>query len=69
MSTKSEQVVWRRSKIVEIRARGMSQIEIAHELQVSEASISCDIQYLRSKNRSRTSYCLFFSVSPHNRLI
>jgi hypothetical protein len=67
MSTKSEQVVWRRSKIVEIRARSMSQI--AHELQVSEASISCDIQYLRSKNRSRTSYCLFFSVSPHNRLI
>jgi predicted transcriptional regulator len=27
------------------RSRGLSQIEIAHELQVSEASISSDIQY------------------------
>jgi orotate phosphoribosyltransferase-like protein len=35
MSTKAEQIEWRRSKIVELRARGMSQIEIAHELQVS----------------------------------
>ena len=37
MSTKSEQVEWRRSKVVEMRAKGMSQIEIAHELLVSEA--------------------------------
>jgi predicted transcriptional regulator len=32
-----------------MRSRGMSQIEIAHELQVSEASISSDMQYLRSQ--------------------
>ena len=32
-----------------MRARGMSQIEIARELQVSEASISSDMQYLRSQ--------------------
>jgi len=32
-----------------MRAKGMSQIEIAHELQVSEASISSDMQYLRSQ--------------------
>jgi hypothetical protein len=30
-----------------MRARGMSQIEIAHELQVSKQSISSDMQYLR----------------------
>ena len=47
MSTKSEQLEWRRSKVVEMRARGMSQIEIAHELQVSKQSISSDMQYLR----------------------
>jgi transcriptional regulator with XRE-family HTH domain len=41
---KSEQMQWR-------RAKGMSQIEIAHELQVSEASISLDIQYLRNQAR------------------
>jgi predicted transcriptional regulator len=32
-----------------MRAKGMSQSEIAHELQVSEASISLDMQYLRSQ--------------------
>jgi predicted transcriptional regulator len=47
--TKAEQVEWRRSKVVEMRARGMSQIEIAHELQVSKQSISSDVQYLRSQ--------------------
>src|SRR5215212_1292775 len=34
-------------KVVEMRARGMSRTEIAHELQVSKASISLDMQYLR----------------------
>ena len=32
-----------------MRAKGMSQIEIAHELQVSEASISSDIAFLRNQ--------------------
>ena len=32
-----------------MRARGLSQIEIAHELQVSKASISSDMQYLRKQ--------------------
>jgi transcriptional regulator len=49
LSTKTEQVEWRRSKVVEMRARGMSQIEIAHELQVSKQLISADMQYLRSQ--------------------
>jgi predicted transcriptional regulator len=47
--TKAEQLQWRRSKVVEMRARGLSQTEIAHELQVSEASISLDMQYLRNQ--------------------
>ena len=49
MSTKSDQLEWRRSKVVEMRARGMTHGEIACELQVSRASISSDIQYLRSQ--------------------
>ena len=49
MSTKSEQVEWRRSKVIEMRTRGMSQIEIAYELQVSKQLISADVQYLRSQ--------------------
>jgi IS30 family transposase len=40
---------WRRSKVVEMRAKGMSQTEIARELQVSKASISLDMQYLRTQ--------------------
>jgi hypothetical protein len=38
-----------RSMVVEMRARGMSQIEIAHELQVSKQLISLDIAYLRNQ--------------------
>jgi transcriptional regulator with XRE-family HTH domain len=49
LSTKIEQLEWRRSKVVQLRARGLSQTEIARELQVSKASISLDIQYLRSQ--------------------
>jgi transcriptional regulator len=36
-------------KVVEMRTRGMSQTEIARELQVSEASISLNMQYLRNQ--------------------
>jgi predicted transcriptional regulator len=50
LSTKIEQQIeWRRSKVVELRARGLSQTEIARELQVSKASISLDMQYLREQ--------------------
>jgi transcriptional regulator len=49
LSTKDEQLEWRRSKVIEMRARGLSQTEIAHKLQVSKASISSDMQYLRNQ--------------------
>jgi transcriptional regulator len=50
LSTKAEQQIeWRRSKVIELRARGLSLAEIARELLVSRASISSDVQYLRSQ--------------------
>ena len=49
MTTKAEQLEWRRSKVVELRARGMTHGEIARELQVSRTSIVSDVQYLRSQ--------------------
>ena len=49
MSTKSDQLERRRSKVVEMRARGMTHQEIAHELQVSRTAITSDIQYLRNQ--------------------
>jgi DNA-binding NarL/FixJ family response regulator len=38
LSTKAEQLEWRRTKAIELRARGMTNLEIAHELQVSRNS-------------------------------
>jgi len=32
-----------------MRSKGLSQVEIAHELQISKASISSDMQYLRKQ--------------------
>jgi transcriptional regulator len=49
LSTKADQLEWRRSKVVELRSRGLSYQEIARELQVSKASISSDMQYLREQ--------------------
>jgi transposase len=49
LSTKAEQLEWRRAKVVEMRARGLSYGEIARELQVSRASITSDVQYLREQ--------------------
>jgi predicted transcriptional regulator len=49
LSTKADQLEWRRSKVIELRARGLSHGEIAQQLQVSRASISSDIQYLRDQ--------------------
>jgi orotate phosphoribosyltransferase-like protein len=49
LSTKAEQLEWRRSKVVEMKARGLSHGEIACELQVSRALITSDIQYLRNQ--------------------
>ena len=49
MKEKADQLEWRRSKVVEMRARGLSYAEIARELQVSRASIGSDVQYLRNQ--------------------
>ena len=49
MKEKSDQLEWRRSKVVEMRARDLSYAEIARELQVSRASIGSDVQYLRNQ--------------------
>ena len=49
LSTKAEQLEWRRAKVVELRARGLSYGEIAQRLKVSRASIGSDVQYLREQ--------------------
>jgi hypothetical protein len=46
---KDKEISWRRSKIIELRGYGLNQTQIAKELQVSEACISLDMQYLREQ--------------------
>ena len=49
MSTKNEQLEWRRAKVVELKGRSMNHSEIARELQVTRSCIVSDVQYLRSQ--------------------
>jgi hypothetical protein len=49
LSSKKEQLEWRRSKVVELKARGMNHSEIARELQVTRSCIVDDVQYLRNQ--------------------
>jgi hypothetical protein len=49
LSTKTDRLEWRRNKVIELRAVGLSYQEIARELQVSKTSIVSDVQYLREQ--------------------
>jgi orotate phosphoribosyltransferase-like protein len=49
LTIKAEQLEWRRGKVVELRARGLSYAEIAQELQVPKTSVAEDMLYLRKQ--------------------
>jgi predicted transcriptional regulator len=49
--TKSEEIEWRRAKILELKSQGLDQREIAQVLQVSPTTITFDLQYLRKEAR------------------
>jgi predicted transcriptional regulator len=51
MSTKM-QVEWRRRQVFELSSKGQSQIEIARTLQISESTISRDLDYLREQSKT-----------------
>jgi IS30 family transposase len=44
-----ENIELRRGRVLELAARGMSQIQIAKELNVSNSTISLDLQYTKCK--------------------
>ena len=65
MSTKSDQLEWRRSKVVEMMARGLSHGEIARELQISRTSITsdvCNIYASRLKELSKNTLLSIYQV-------
>jgi predicted transcriptional regulator len=45
------QIAWRRNKAEELLIKGNNQVQIAQILQVSEATVSSDIAYLREQSR------------------
>lgn len=45
------QITWRRNKVEELLIKGNNQVQIAQTLQVSEATVSNDIAYLRERSR------------------
>ncbi len=50
MSTKM-QVEWRRRQVFELSSKGQSQTEIGRTLQISESTISRDLDYLKTQSR------------------
>ena len=51
MSTKT-QVEWRRRSVFELSSKGHSQVDIAKTLQISESTISRDLDYLKQQSRA-----------------
>jgi hypothetical protein len=49
--TKSEEIEWRRAKILELKSQGLDQREMAQALHVSPTTITFDLQYLRKEAR------------------
>ena len=47
MSTKLQQIEWRRDRVLELSSQGFSQSDIATVLQVEKSIISRDVAYLR----------------------
>ena len=47
MTSKAEQLEWRREKVIQLKSRGLNHSEIARELQVARTCIVEDVQYLR----------------------
>ena len=48
---KSEEIEWRRAKILELKSQGLDQRDIAQVLHVSPTTITFDLQYLRKEAR------------------
>jgi predicted transcriptional regulator len=49
LSAKTDQIEYRRAKVIELRARGLSYQEVAEKLEVSKACINADIGHIRKE--------------------
>ena len=44
-----DKIIWRRNKVNELSVKGFNQADISRMLQISEPTISRDIEYLRQQ--------------------
>src|ERR687883_947659 len=51
--SQQKQIEWRRNKVMELSSQGYSQVEISKTLQISEPTISRDIDYLRTQSKQK----------------
>ena len=49
LKNSNKQIEWRRNKVRQLSLRGNTQWEISRNLQISQPTISRDIDYIRSK--------------------
>ena len=63
--TKSEEIEWRRAKILELKPQGLDQREISQILHVSPATITFDLQHLSKEARETIrEYTTEYSAKP-----
>jgi hypothetical protein len=48
-----KQIEWRRAKVMELSSQGYNQVEISRRLQITESTISRDIEYVRQQSRQK----------------
>jgi hypothetical protein len=53
LQQQQQQILWRRAKVMELSSQGYSQVEISRTLQISEPTISRDIDYLRQQSKQK----------------
>lgn len=68
LSKKQQELLWRSNKVMDLSSKGMTQDQIAIELQVSQGNVSDDISCLKKnhKNIWRNILLKIFSMNTAN---
>ena len=53
LTKKQEALLWRRNKVLQMSMAGMSQMDIADALKISQGSVSLDISYIKEESREQ----------------
>lgn len=53
VTKKQEAINWRRNKVMQYNMTGMNQMDIADALQISQASVSLDLSYIKEESKQQ----------------